>query len=542
MSEISPDRNGHSRARDATSRANIHSQYEELGRRVLAACGGIAIVANWRSRRRDGIVRSPAGSRWHNALNAMLSTAERMFESSAGGISIRFEPAQLLALLGRLGGRENRFDAVAVKRDEGTNQVVVAIVVLHGRVMSEIEAVATLAADRFLEIARAIDGIPERGFWRTRALATSQHLARVTAERTKSQVDSRKLDHAVAVACGLHSRNRFNRLGSIAASLGSFDAWIIATVATAARPDPQVIATFGAIAAIPPLDENSAIADAIRSKSTILRAPNSDSSNRYPEDRIFERFAAYLCVPFGCGAFALAALRPIEPPTIERLEMFAARIAPLVRAWLAETELDRMRRLVRSLGLRMFAAVDTERARIARDLHDDQAQLLAASRIALAAGPEQARDIFKQLERNLHDRVRELRPAMLGRVTLEEALRRELTRLTSVAISGKLIHPERMNTLPRPVQHLCYQIAREAISNVLRHSNATRVEIALEQRDACAVLIVTDNGKGIKDELSNSTGIGLSGLRERLELMGGKLHIASRPGSTTLIAEIPRQA
>jgi len=329
---------------------------------VLAACGGIAIVAAWRSRRRNGIVRSPSGSRWHNALSTLLSTAERTFESSAGGNPIRFESAQLVALLGRLGGRDNRFDAVAVKRDDGTIRVVLAIVVLHGRVMSEIEAIASLAADRFLEIAATVDQIPERGFWRTRALATSQHLARVTSERTKSHADSRKLDHAVAVACGLRARNRFNRLGSIAASLGSFDAWIIATVAavaTAARPDPQVIATFGTIAAIPPLDENSAIADAIRRKSTILRALDSDPSKRPCEDRIFARFAAYLCVPFGCGAFALAALRPIEPPVIERLETFAARIAPLVRAWLAEAELDRMRRLVRSLGLRMFAAVET---------------------------------------------------------------------------------------------------------------------------------------------------------------------------------------
>ena len=131
---------------------------------------------------------------------------------------------------------------------------------------------------------------------------------------------------------------------------------------------------------------------------------------------------------------------------------------------------------------------------------------------------------------------------MLGRVTLEEALRRELARLTIAAISGKLIHPERMNALPRSVQHLCYQIAREAISNVLRHSNATRVEIALEQRDGCAVLTIIDNGKGMEDGPSNSTGIGLSGLRERLELMGGKLHIDSRPGSTRLIAEVPRPA
>ena len=224
------------------------------------------------------------------------------------------------------------------------------------------------------------------------------------------------------------------------------------------------------------------------------------------------------------------------------MEALVFRIAPLVRAWLAEAEAERLRRLVHNLGLRIFGAIDLERARIARDLHDHQAQLLAAARLGIEAGPEQARSVFKQLERDLRLRVRELRPATLGRATLEEALRRELRRLANATITGRLTGAERMSALSRPVQQLCYEITREALSNVLRHAEATQVEIGVEKRDGHAFLTIFDNGKGMDRESSGRNGMGLGGLGERLELMGGKLRIVSRPGSTRIIAEIPEPA
>src|SRR4029077_12132182 len=97
---------------------------------------------------------------------------------------------------------------------------------------------------------------------------------------------------------------------------------------------------------------------------------------------------------------------------------------------------------------------------------DHQAQLLVAARIAIVAGPNEARVVFKHLEDALRLRVRELRPATLGRSTLENALRYELHRLADSGIRGRLIHAKRMNALTRPVQQLCYQLVREAHSNV----------------------------------------------------------------------------
>jgi signal transduction histidine kinase len=210
----------------------------------------------------------------------------------------------------------------------------------------------------------------------------------------------------------------------------------------------------------------------------------------------------------------------------------------LIANWLLEAEADRSRRLVRNLGLRIFSAIDAERARIARDLHDHQAQLLAAARIGIEAGPDEARGIFKQLEDSLRLRVRELKPPALGRSTLAEGLRYELRRLADGGIKTRLLHPDRMNALTRPIQQLCYQVAREALANVVRHAHASRVEIGLEKRGSWVTLSVVDNGKGIHDT-NGRGGIGLDGLNERLALMGGRLRVESKTGATRLIAEIP---
>lgn len=203
-----------------------------------------------------------------------------------------------------------------------------------------------------------------------------------------------------------------------------------------------------------------------------------------------------------------------------------------------EAELAQERALVRRLALRMFAAIDEERSRIARDLHDDQAQLLAAARIALEGGRDEARAIFKRLEQELRRKIRELRPAALGDQTLEDALRGEFKRLAEAGIEANLSRGVGAATLSRPVQQLCFQIAREALSNVLRHSRASRVEVGIERKGAVATISIADNGRGI-DPGADRRGTGLAGLAERLQLMGGIVRIDSRPGATKLVAEIP---
>ncbi len=76
---------------------------------------------------------------------------------------------------------------------------------------------------------------------------------------------------------------------------------------------------------------------------------------------------------------------------------------------------------------------------------------------------------------------------------------------------------------------------------MIRHARASRVEIVIEKRGERVQLSILDNGKGIADAAGRG-GSGLNGLIERLELMGGRLRIESKPGSTRLVAEIPEPA
>jgi signal transduction histidine kinase len=535
VSEISADRQ---RGSDTAASRDLRSQARALARQSLAGCAGTAFVGTWRSRQRNGLVGWPAGSRWQGALGALLAEVERRLEAAGPDAPMHLEPAQLVSILAGAIAPDQRFDAVALRHAAGFTQATAIIVAPHGAPLSQVEAILRLAADRLLEIIDAHDRASMQAFWRRRAFAANGKLNQATSRLDQILAERRRLDNATAAASRLHSRNRFAELGAIAASLGPFEAWI---VAIADNEGVRVAAASATLAPLAALDTESAIAESLRRKSLIVRTPNSKRSV-YHEDRVFARFPSYVCLPFTQGAFALAATEPLDAVVLARVKAFSARIDPLVRSWLTEIEASRLTRLVRSLGLRMFSAIDIERARIARDLHDHQAQLLAAARIGIEAGPDQARIVFKRVEDQLRAHVRELRPASLGRSTLVQALRQELRRFANTPIKGRLLHAERMGKIPRPVQQLCYQITREAVSNVLRHSAATHVEIAVERRDGYAMLTIHDDGKGINRHSGDGNGMGLAGLAERLELIGGRLRIDSRPGSTRLIAEIPQES
>jgi two-component system, NarL family, sensor kinase len=207
--------------------------------------------------------------------------------------------------------------------------------------------------------------------------------------------------------------------------------------------------------------------------------------------------------------------------------------------WAAADHAARLRELVRALGMRLFGAVEAERARIARDLHDDQAQLLAAARLALEGGRDEARAIFERLDAELRVRLRELRPAELGKRTFGAALRAELGRLAAGGMDTRLRGIAAANRLPANVRQVCYQVAREALANIVRHARATRAEILVEGAAGVARLTISDNGRGIEPGARAAGGMGLGGLAERLEFVGGTMRIESSRAMTRLVAEIP---
>jgi signal transduction histidine kinase len=95
------------------------------------------------------------------------------------------------------------------------------------------------------------------------------------------------------------------------------------------------------------------------------------------------------------------------------------------------------------------------------------------------------------------------------------------------------------NRLPPGVRQVCYQVAREALANIVRHARATRAEILLQRDAGVARLTVSDNGRGIEPGARAAGGMGLGGLAERLEFLGGAMRVESSRGMTRLVAEIP---
>ncbi|MCI0661412.1 MAG: PAS domain-containing protein, partial [Acidobacteria bacterium] len=217
---------------------------------------------------------------------------------------------------------------------------------------------------------------------------------------------------------------------------------------------------------------------------------------------------------------------------------------------------ERAHRLLRQI----VTAQEDERRRIARDLHDQLGQQLTALRLNLETVREQAVNykelsghveraqlIAKQLDTDVGFLSWELRPAALDDLGLEVTLAnfvQEWSRhygifaqFHTTGLAESRLSPETETTL--------YRIAQEALNNVSKHAQATRIDVILERRNDHVVLIVEDNGKGYDLNMESipvesRKRMGLVGMRERASLIGGTLEIESEPGKgTTIFARTP---
>ena len=211
--------------------------------------------------------------------------------------------------------------------------------------------------------------------------------------------------------------------------------------------------------------------------------------------------------------------------------------------------LDRLESERQRSGRRVLAAQEAERLGIARDLHDEVGQLLTGVLLHLdssaGSAPEHRDDIeeAKRAVRRALDEVRrisrELRPEMLEDLGLVSALT-ELS--TSFGRSGIRVDRRFDTSLPKlePDTELAvYRIAQESLTNVARHSNASRVTITLERGPDSVVLRIVDDGRGFDSARSEEHG-GLRSMRERALLVGGALAIEQVPtGGVEVRLEVP---
>lgn len=218
--------------------------------------------------------------------------------------------------------------------------------------------------------------------------------------------------------------------------------------------------------------------------------------------------------------------------------------------------LESYRQRLSGIAARALNAEEEERKRIARELHDDTAQALAALLIRLRllrsvtdlSARDQALDEMRQEVGEALERIRRfargLRPPALDDLGLVPALESHVRSLSeSVGIPIRVEAEPLDGTLTRQAELALYRIAQEATSNAVRHSEPERVVIRLSRDDRGVRLEVEDDGRGFDVERVMQTdegGLGLFGMQERAAYVGGSVLIRSRPGSgTRVVAEIP---
>jgi signal transduction histidine kinase len=203
-------------------------------------------------------------------------------------------------------------------------------------------------------------------------------------------------------------------------------------------------------------------------------------------------------------------------------------------------------RQLKALSDRLLVVQEEERSRIARELHDDLGQALTALKMDVIGLIEKsgrspiADRILRTLDTTVTSVQRissELRPSALDDLGLVEAIESEaLLFQMRTAIETELSLPDEVQ-VGRDVATAIYRIVQEALTNVARHSNATRVEIRLRDRADGLLLEVRDDGRGITaGEIGDPASLGLVGIRERAELVGGSVELEGVAGRGTIVS------
>jgi signal transduction histidine kinase len=280
--------------------------------------------------------------------------------------------------------------------------------------------------------------------------------------------------------------------------------------------------------------------------------PDEAAVDRQSFEALGVRSAAVLPLVVGrtvVGSFSVGTVgegRAWPDELVSRLQLLADTFASALERRQAEGAARVSAAQIRDLAGRLMTAQEEERRRIARDLHDDVNQELAALSIALSAlggrlRPGTVPDVLDELARlqartvTLSEAIRhlshELHPGVLEHVGLVSALRgycRDFEREHDVAVT--LRADGDLGTVPAPIALCLYRVAQEGLGNVAKHAKAREVRVTLERAGVDVVLAIADDGCGFDPvEARSRPGLGLLSLDERARLVGGRLTVDARP-------------
>ena len=223
-----------------------------------------------------------------------------------------------------------------------------------------------------------------------------------------------------------------------------------------------------------------------------------------------------------------------------------------------ELELDSSRRQLRELSAHLESVREEEKARIAREVHDELGQMLTVLKLEtsmcelayaeLDPGLRERLNSMKKLIAQLFQLVRDvataLRPPILD-AGISSAIEWQAHRFEARTHIPCLVQvPEHLPPLSAAKEVGLFRILQEALTNVMRHAQAQTVELTLSVEGQALCLCISDDGQGFVPESGRPTSFGLVGMRERVLMLGGTLSLHSKPGEgTTLSVRVPlRQA
>jgi PAS domain S-box-containing protein len=305
------------------------------------------------------------------------------------------------------------------------------------------------------------------------------------------------------------------------------------------------------------------IVNAILTTGTAVLIPDvyAHPDWRFPTDRASE--VSWMGVPLFArgdvaGLFSLSKREAsyFSEEHVELAEAMSSQASVAVENAILFEQMQAATLRMKALSRRLLETQENERRHISQELHDEAGQALVSLRYGLrllereidqgGSADGRVTQLVQQTDAvidGLHRLAVNLRPASLDHLGLEAALSQYLRSAGSkfglkVRFRARGFRRER---LPASVETALYRAVQEAMTNVVRHAMATRVDVLAERDDKRILVMVEDNGAGFDpEEIRHQEQLGLLGLRERAEALGGTLTLESAPGAgATVVVEVP---
>jgi signal transduction histidine kinase len=246
------------------------------------------------------------------------------------------------------------------------------------------------------------------------------------------------------------------------------------------------------------------------------------------------------------GVMQFAFSKPYEwlPREQELLAAAAERCLMAAEKARLMEDLAQREEQVRRLAEHMLHVEEMERRRISRELHDEAGQSLLCIRLQMElieqalpdsegewrAKLSEARDLTERTILEMRRLISALSPAVLEQLGLGAALRQLVNRFQRLHACRVKLQLSRMGTLPQQTEVITYRLVQECFNNIGKHAHATHVNLSLVSVDGDLKLTVEDNGVGfnVEEAFQKRESFGMSGMRERVALLGGKFHVESR--------------